>query len=262
MLRTPVILACDVHKSFGAGQRRQPVLCGINLEVTGGETLYLVGPSGSGKTTLLSILGCILTADEGQVQVFGQEVTRMSAQRLLALRRRRIGFIFQTFNLFPTLSVCDNVCLALAMQGVPRRAATQRAVELLHQVGLGQRLWLKPPQLSTGECQRVAVARALAADPEIVLADEPTAALDAVNGQAVMHLLHRLVCDRGATLVVVTHDERIFPLANRVLRLANGRLIHERTVAACELDESRTPSPSSAGESVNERRGGYAQNSS
>jgi putative ABC transport system ATP-binding protein len=225
------IRASDVHKSFGTGPRRQPILRGIHLAVARGQTVYLVGPSGSGKTTLLSILGCILTADLGSVQVQGQEVVAMTSAQLTAFRRRQLGFIFQSFNLFPTLSALDNVRLALSMQGLPLRAATQRAADLLDQVGLGSRARLRPGQLSTGECQRVAVARALAADPAILLADEPTAALDAENGQAIMHLLHGLVQDRAGTLVVVTHDERIFPFADRILRLEDGHLTEEWTAA-------------------------------
>jgi putative ABC transport system ATP-binding protein len=223
----PTIRATDIQKSFGAGARRQPILRGVGLEAAGGETVYLVGPSGSGKTTLLSILGCILTPDEGRVQIRGQDVASLSPAQLTAFRGRHLGFIFQTFNLFPTLSALDNVRLALSMQGVRLRAATVRAAGLLDGVGLGTRAALRPGQLSTGECQRVAVARALAADPAILLADEPTAALDADNGQAIVQLLHRLVPRRGGTLVVVTHDERIFPFADRILRLEDGHLARE-----------------------------------
>ncbi len=219
--------ARDVHKGFGTGQRWAPILRGISLEVARGETVFLVGPSGSGKTTLLSILGCILTPDQGSVQVLGQEMTQLRSAQVTAFRRHNIGFIFQSFNLFPTLSALDNLRLALTMRGWPLRAATERASELLHQVGLVHRSGLRPAQLSTGECQRVAVARALADDPAILFADEPTASLDAENGQAVMQLLARLVEERGVTLVVVTHDDRIFPYADRILRLEDGQLTHE-----------------------------------
>ncbi len=221
------IVARDVHKDFGTGPRRQPILRGVSLAVAGGETLYLVGPSGSGKTTLLSILGGILTPDQGSVRLLGQDSAALRPAQLRAFRRQ-IGFIFQTFNLFPTLSALDNVRLALLMQGVSLAQATQQAVARLEQVGLGQRGAARPGQLSTGECQRVAIARALAAEPVLVLADEPTAALDAENGQTVMQLLQRLVRDRGGTLVVVTHDERIFPFADRILRLENGYLTQEK----------------------------------
>jgi len=222
-----MLTACDVHKSFGNGTRLSPVLRGVSMQAGRGETVFLVGPSGSGKTTLLSILGCILTPDCGSVQVLGQEVAKMSAKELTAFRRDNLGFIFQTFNLFPTLSAQDNVALALTIRSVPVRSASERAAELLNRVGLWHRRKARPAQLSGGECQRVAVARALADDPAIVFADEPTASLDAENGQAVMKLLTRLVRERGATLVVVTHDNRIFAHADRVLRLEDGCMVHE-----------------------------------
>ncbi len=219
------ILARGVHKSFGGGAGRTPILKGAGMGVSAGEIVFLVGPSGSGKTTLLSILGCILTPDEGSVQVLGQEVSKMRPAELTAFRRRHLGFIFQTFNLFPTLSALDNIRLVLTMQGQALAEATKRAAELLDQVGLGARASLRPGQLSTGECQRVAVARSLANKPSILLADEPTASLDAENGQAVLQLLSRLVRERGVTLVVVTHDNRIFPFADRILHLEGGRLV-------------------------------------
>jgi len=220
------ILARDVHKSYGVGQRRQPILRGISLSIAAGETLYLTGPSGSGKTTLLSLLGCLLTPDQGSVQVLGREVARMSSRERTAFRRRHLGFVFQSFNLFPTLSALDNIRLVLSVQGVGLKAATARAEELLDQVGLAGRGRMRPGLLSGGECQRVAIARALAAQPALLFADEPTAALDAENGRAAMTLLTRLVRERGVTLVVVTHDERIFPFADRIARLDDGRLTH------------------------------------
>lgn len=219
--------ACDLHKSFGSGEHFAPVLRGVSMEAARGETVFLVGPSGSGKTTLLSILGCVLTPDRGRLRVLGRDVAGMSAKELTAFRRENLGFIFQSFNLFPTLSAQDNVALALTMREVGVAAATRRAGELLNQVGLWHRRHARPSQLSVGECQRVAVARALAADPAVVFADEPTAALDAENGQAVLKLLTRLVRERGVTLVVVTHDNRIFAYADRILRLEDGCMAHE-----------------------------------
>jgi putative ABC transport system ATP-binding protein len=220
-------VARDVQKSYGAGPRRQPILRGISLDVSAGETVYLTGPSGSGKTTLLSILGCILTPDGGGVEVLGEEVARMNSRQRAGFRKRRLGFVFQSFNLFPMLSAVDNIRLVLSMQGVGLRAATARAEELLDQVGLGSRGRLRPAQLSGGECQRVAIARSLASAPALLFADEPTASLDAENGQAVLTLLTRLVRERDVTLVVVTHDERIFPFADRIVRLEDGRLIRD-----------------------------------
>ena len=238
--------ARDVHKSFGSGPRRAPVLRGVSMEASRGETIFLVGPSGSGKTTLLSVLGCILTPDGGSVEVLGREVARMTPAELTAFRRDNLGFIFQSFNLFPTLSAQDNVALALTMRGVSARPAVRRAGELLDEVGLGPRRKARPAQMSGGECQRVAVARALAGDPAVVFADEPTASLDAENGQTVMRLLTRLVRGRGVTLVVVTHDNRIFPHADRVLRLEDGRVARqwvpgERPAEATEPADALNP---------------------
>lgn len=217
------LLARGVTKSFG-GARPVPVLRGAGMGAAAGETVFLVGPSGSGKTTLLSILGCILTPDSGSVQVLGQEVSKMSADELTAFRRQHLGFIFQSFNLFPTLSALDNVSLVQTMRGVSLKDAEKRSAALLEQIGLANRASLRPAQLSGGECQRVAIARALANNPRVILADEPTAALDAANGQSVMKLLTGLVRRRGGTLVVVTHDNRIFPFADRILHLTDGRL--------------------------------------
>ena len=149
----------------------------------------------------------------------------MSPKQRTAFRGQHLGFIFQTFNLFPTLSALDNIALTMVMRDQPLAEASQRAADLLDQVGLRERAHLRPAQLSTGECQRVAVARALASAPAIILADEPTASLDAENGQAVLQLLTALVRQRGMTLVVVTHDHRIYPFADRIVHLENGRLI-------------------------------------
>ncbi len=220
----PVIKAVDIHKEFGTGLGRTKILQGISMDVNQGEIVYLVGPSGSGKSTLLSILGCLLTPNSGHVEILGRDVGRLSPAALTAFRGESLGFIFQTFNLFPNLSALDNVCLALSMRGMPSREARRRALTLLEQVGLIQRAFLRPHQLSTGECQRVAIARALAHAPRLLFADEPTASLDADNGQTVMHLLSRLVRHVGMALVVVTHDNRIFPFSDRILHLENGVL--------------------------------------
>ena len=227
MMSHPTIVAEKITKTFGAGQRRALILREVSLSVSAGEVVFLVGPSGSGKTTLLSILGCILTPDSGRVEVLGKEVSRLDAQQLTAFRRHHLGFIFQSFNLFPTLSALDNIRLSLTMRGGSLRTATRQAADLLDQMGLGRRSHLRPAQLSTGECQRVAIARALADCPAVLFADEPTASLDAENGQAVMTLLTRLARERGVTLVTVTHDNRIFPFADRIVHLEDGYLTQE-----------------------------------
>jgi len=220
----PAICARELHKGFGTGLARTEILQGVSMEVDRGEIVSLVGPSGSGKSTLLSILGCLLTPDRGRVEIFGHDVRQLQPAALTAFRGENIGFAFQSFNLFPTLSALDNVRIALSMRGVPLREARRRSLDLLGQVGLTQRALLPPPKLSTGECQRVAIARALAQDPKLLFADEPTAALDAENGQTVMELLSRLVHHRGMALVVVTHDSRIFSYSDRILHLESGRL--------------------------------------
>jgi putative ABC transport system ATP-binding protein len=243
----PIIVVRDAHKGFGAGRNRVAILHGISLEVVPGETLYLVGPSGSGKTTLLSLMGCILSPDSGNVRVLGHEMSGMRAAQLTAFRKRYLSFVFQSFNLFPNLSALDNVRLMLCMRGLQSRAAATRAEELLKQVGLAHRTRLRPPKLSTGECQRVAIARALANEPVVLLADEPTASLDAENGQAVMRLLKRMTHDRGVTLIIVTHDDRILPYADRILRLEDGRITREEKARGpasspiAELLSGRTP---------------------
>jgi putative ABC transport system ATP-binding protein len=220
----PTIVARDVHTYFGDGRNRTAILKGVSLEAAPGESVFLIGPSGSGKTTLLSLLGCILTAERGSIEVLGQNVAQLDSEQRAAFRRDHIGFVFQSFNLFPTLSALDNVRLALCIRGVVGRSATKRAGELLDQVGVSHRARLRPGRMSAGECQRVAIARALAGDPTVFLADEPTAALDAENGQSVLRLFTSLVRDRGANLIIVTHDNRIFPFADRILRLDDGRI--------------------------------------
>jgi putative ABC transport system ATP-binding protein len=226
-----VITIDDVHKSYGIGPSRVPILHGVCASVSRGEIVFLIGPSGSGKTTLLSILGCILTPEQGRVVVLGQEVTHLPPEQRTRFRRESLGFVFQTFNLFPTLSALDNVCLALAIRKKAMGFARARASALLEQMGLAGRLTLRPAQLSAGECQRVALARAVAAEPALIFADEPTAALDAENGQAVMRLLVGLVRERGATLVVVTHDSRIYSYADRIFCLEDGRLSEPASLA-------------------------------
>ncbi len=218
------IVARGVQKWYGTGRDRTQIVRSVNLSIGPGETVFLVGPSGSGKTTLLSILGCILTPDQGVVEVLGRDITGMRREEVAEFRLHNLGYIFQTFNLFPTLSALDNVRIALAIRGVRRPAARARAAELLERVGLSHRLHARPSRLSTGESQRVAIARALAGSPGVLLADEPTASLDAENGQAVMKMLSGLARDDGLTLLIVTHDNRIVSFADRILRLEDGRL--------------------------------------
>jgi len=227
------VQARGVSKVFGEGALAFQALAEIDLEVPRGELLMLAGPSGSGKTTLLSIIGCVLSATSGALELFGEDVTRLKAKELPALRLSSIGFVFQGHNLIASLSAVDNVALTLRMQGVAVSKATARAKELLDRVGLAGKLSSMPNELSGGQRQRVAIARALAGSPPLLLADEPTAALDAKSGLVVTELLKELNRESGVTVIVVTHDNRIFHLADRIVHLADGRIVdgnpHEGT---------------------------------
>ncbi len=227
-----VIQVEGVHKSYRRGGSVTPALDGIDLTVRRGECLCLAGPSGSGKSTLLSILGCILSPDCGRVEILGEDITAIGPDRRVQMRRNRLGFVFQRFQLIRGLTAIHNVCVPLTLQGVSRRAAERRAATLLEAVGLAGKAQAHPQNLSAGQCQRVAVARALAADPELILADEPTASLDAANGQEAVGLLRRLTTQEGKTAVVVTHDQRIFHLMDRILWLDSGRITDEKHPSA------------------------------
>jgi putative ABC transport system ATP-binding protein len=222
-----VMVADNVVKELGKGAGKVMALKGVSLTLKSGELTLLMGPSGSGKTTLLSILGCILTPTSGSVHIAGQSTANLSAERLAELRRRHIGFIFQSYNLFPTLNALENVRIALDVLGQKGYPAAARAEEVLREVGLGNRLQNFPSNLSGGEQQRVAVARAIAASPSVVLADEPTAALDSVNGHAVMALLARIAREQDRCVLAVTHDPRTLGYADRVVRIEDGRIVGE-----------------------------------
>jgi len=223
----PALCVRDVHKAYRRGTTVAPVLEGVNLVVKRGECVFLAGPSGSGKTTLLSILGCILSADRGKVRILDQDIDVLNQQQRTTLRLEQIGFVFQRFHLIRGLTALDNVCVPLVLRDAPPRRAECRGMELLETVGLADKASAQPRNLSAGQCQRVALARALAGDPNLILADEPTAALDAANGRQTMKLLRRLTSQEGKTTVVVTHDQRIFQFADRVLRLENGRIVED-----------------------------------
>lgn len=220
----PAIRAEGLAKTYRRGGVAARVLDGVDLLVEAGQCVFLAGPSGSGKTTLLSILGCILTADAGRLEILGTDLSRFSPPERTRLRRDRIGFIFQRFYLIRGLSALDNVCVPMTLQGVSDHAARTQARAILESVGLGAKLNAHATSLSGGECQRVAIARALANNPDLILADEPTASLDAANGREVMQLLRQLTSQQGKTAIVVTHDQRIFRYADRVYCLENGRI--------------------------------------
>nr|WP_242059992.1 ABC transporter ATP-binding protein [Oscillatoria sp. FACHB-1407] len=209
---------------FQSGNQKFQALSDINLEVNSGDIQLLMGPSGSGKTTLLSILGGILTPTAGSVRLLGQEITHMSRAQLAKFRLQNIGFIFQGFNLFPALTAIENVEVALTMKGMRDRVAHLEAANLLEQVGLADKAKNLPSELSGGQKQRVAIARALAGSPSLIMADEPTAALDSQSGHAVIDLLRRLAKEGGHTVLMVTHDPRIIDVADRVTHLEDGQL--------------------------------------
>ncbi len=227
MTTTPVLVAENVVKELGSGAGLVIALKGVSLELVPGELTLLMGPSGSGKTTLLSILGCIMAPTSGTLTIAGKQIAGLGPEELAKIRRDHIGFIFQSYNLFPTLNAIENVRIALDVRGITGFAATSRAEEVLRDVGLGHRLTNYPGNLSGGEQQRVAVARAIASSPDIVLADEPTAALDSENGHAVMALLSRIAKEQQRSVLAVTHDPRTLGYADRVVRIEDGKIVGE-----------------------------------
>jgi putative ABC transport system ATP-binding protein len=219
---TKAIVARGIEMVYETGAERYQALKNVNLDVKFGDIQLLMGPSGSGKTTLLSILAGILTPTSGSVRLLGQEITELSTSKLAQFRLENIGFIFQGFNLFPALTALENVEVALKLKGFRKAAARQQAQELLEQVGLKDKANRLPQDLSGGQKQRVAIARALAGNPQLIMADEPTAALDSQNGHAVIELLRRLAKDKGRTVLIVTHDPRIIDVADHVTYLEDG----------------------------------------
>ena len=220
--------ATDIRKVLGDDAGRLEVLKGINLSLGGGELTLLMGPSGSGKTTLLSVLGCMLTPTSGAVQIRGRSTTGLGSEELARLRRENVGFVFQSYHLFPTLTAAENVRMALDVRGVRSALARVKAEQALATVGLSHKAKSFPRALSGGEQQRVAIARAIVGDPSLVLADEPTAALDSENGQAIMTLLADIAKDPKRALFIVTHDPRIMPFADRILRIEDGRIVSDQ----------------------------------
>jgi putative ABC transport system ATP-binding protein len=222
-----MIEATDIVKVLGEGAGRVDALKGINLSLVGGELTLLMGPSGSGKTTLLSVLGCMLSPTSGTVRIRERSTTGLSPEELAKLRRENVGFVFQSYHLFPTLTAAENVRLTLDVRGERAPLARDKAAKALATVGLSHKANAFPRELSGGEQQRVAVARAIVGDASVVLADEPTAALDSENGVAVMQLLSEIAKDASRAVLAVTHDPRTIPFANRVLRIEDGLIVGE-----------------------------------
>lgn len=218
------LVAQDVHKTYGQGAVRHEALRGISFTADAGEFIALRGPSGCGKSTLLHILGAMDKPTTGQVWLSGQRLDTLSLDQLAAVRRRRVGFVFQAFNLLPTLDAAENVGLPLRLDGVSTREARQRSLDALQDVGLVSRAHHRPSQLSGGEMQRVAIARALAMHPQLILADEPTGSLDSVNGSRVLELLAELNQARKLTILIATHSREAAAVATRTLDVKDGRL--------------------------------------
>jgi putative ABC transport system ATP-binding protein len=220
----PIIEAVDVVQLLGEGASRVQALKGVSLALAGGQLTLLMGPSGSGKTTFLSVLGCMLTPTEGTVRVRGRSTASAGSGDLAKVRRDHIGFVFQSYHLFPTLTALENVRLTLDVRGVRAERAIDKARQVLLTVGLSHKENAFPQELSGGERQRVAIARAIVGDAPAILADEPTGALDSANGQAVMRILANIATDPSRGVLVVTHDPRVVPFANRVVHIEDGRI--------------------------------------
>jgi putative ABC transport system ATP-binding protein len=219
-----------IVKSFGDGGSKLTVLKGIDFNARDGEIMMLVGPSGCGKTTLLSVIAGTLRADAGSVDVFGDKISALSNSAVTRFRAANIGFIFQSFNLIPTLNIAENVSVPLLIRGTPSGKAEKRAREVLGQVGLGDRWNNRPNQLSGGQQQRVAIARALVHEPRLIICDEPTASLDAGNGHMVMDLFRDVARVPGRCVIIVTHDNRIFSYADRIAQMDDGRIVEVHDV--------------------------------
>lgn len=213
-----------VVKSYSAGQTKVLALRGIDLSVPAGQLMMLVGPSGCGKTTLISVIAGILDHDEGSCRVFGQDLKQLSNSQKTVFRRQNIGFVFQAFNLLPTLTAAENVSVPLLLNGVPRKQAVEQASEMLKKVNLSDKIKSLPSQLSGGQQQRVAIARALVHEPRMVVCDEPTSALDHKTGMKVMELMREVAIAAGRALVIVTHDARIFGYADRIAHMDDGHV--------------------------------------
>ncbi len=232
-----LVRVLGIVKSFGDGGDKLTVLHGIDLEARDGQILMLVGPSGCGKTTLISLIAGTMNADAGQIEVLGSRLDQMKKSLVTKFRAQNIGFIFQSFNLIPTLNCAENACVPLLIQGMPFNKAVDRARGVLEKVGLGDRWKHRPSQLSGGQQQRVAIARALVHEPRLIICDEPTASLDAHNGTKVMELFHEVARKPGRAVVIVTHDNRIFKYADRIARMNDGRIVEVHDVVAGMVPE-------------------------
>lgn len=227
-----IVQAEQVTKIYDEGAVPVQALRGVSLTIEPGEFTVIAGPSGSGKTTLLNLLGALDVPTEGRVSFEGQDLSTLSRRERARLRLYKIGFVFQAYNLIPVLTALENVEFVLLLQGVPERERRRRALEVLEQLGIGELAHKRPHEMSGGQQQRVAVARALAAEPRVVLADEPTANLDSKTGLALIELMKKLNEERGITFLFSTHDPRLLEHVQRIIRLEDGRIVSDERVGA------------------------------
>jgi ABC-type lipoprotein export system ATPase subunit len=256
----PILEATELAKVYRRGAGEVRAVDGISLSVEAGEFMAIMGRSGSGKTTLLDLLGCLMRPTAGELSIDGRSVIGASDGQLATIRRERIGFVFQEFNLIPTLTAIENVLLPLRY-GPRRRDAKERATELLELVGLGGRRTHRPTELSGGEQQRVAIARALVNDPAVILADEPTGELDSATSEQLMGTLRDLNRDRGVTIIIVTHDAGIAGTTDRLVRLSDGRVVadEQRGDRGFARALAGDPATNGHGGSVRARLGGLLE---
>ncbi len=219
----------SVYKEYKSGSMPVSVLKDINLDVNKGDYIAIMGPSGSGKSTLMNIIGCLDVPTEGTYLLGGEDVSKLNDEKMALLRNKKIGFVFQTFNLLPKQTACENVMLPLIFAGVPRKERRRKAVMALEKVGLGDRVDFYPTQLSGGQMQRVAIARAIVTEPELLLADEPTGALDTASGIQIMEIFRELH-EEGKTIIMITHDSDVAKNADIIMNIRDGKLGFEGTV--------------------------------
>ncbi len=226
----------DVHKIYQVDEVKVPAINGVSLEVNKGDFVAVIGPSGSGKSTAMNLIGCLDTPTKGNIYLDKYDISKLSESDLAQIRGKRIGFIFQTFNLIGSLTALDNVALPMTFQDIPRSQKLRKARELLELVGLGDRMLHLPGELSGGQRQRVAIARALVNDPEIILADEPTGNLDSKTGEEIIKLLVELN-KKGKTIILVTHNHELAKLADRTIALVDGKIMEEKPLRKASAKE-------------------------
>lgn len=227
-LSDPIIICKDVRKTYGSGTTLTEALRGVDLTINKGELRMLMGPSGSGKTTLISIIAGILTQTSGSCLLNNMDINYLPDQEKTHYRGNHIGFVFQAFNLIPTLTTEENISIPLLLNNVPRIEATERAKDLLKAIDMGEKIGAYPRDLSGGQQQRIAIARAIIHNPELIVCDEPTSSLDHETGEKIMNLLKSMVTEKNLTLIVVTHDPRIVQFADKIDYLEDGKIIPKK----------------------------------